>query len=134
MKRCRMVRWLVPVFLVWGESAAAQVDTSHHAAPPKAKYKQLTPPEPLVDIYELLQYPTFAKRAGIEGIVRVAALVSLDGTIDSVEVEHSDNDFLTEAAVNAMKRMRYTPARCDGAPCKIWYIQQIRFELRLPEE
>jgi periplasmic protein TonB len=86
-------------------------------------------PKPVMDIQKLVVYPDFAKRTGIEGKVTVSALIGEDGRVKKVEVEKSDNNWLEEAAKEAMMKARFTPARQGDKPVKVWYTQTIQFKL-----
>lgn len=71
------------------------------------------------------QYPAEAHRAGIAGTSVLRVGVRSDGAIEFVEVvQSSGNRSLDDAAVEAVRRWRFTPGRRDGRPAP--------FVLRLP--
>ena len=90
-------------------------------------------PTPLQDVQELIVYPDSAREAGIEGKVVASSLIEEDGTVKKVEIERSAHPILDDAAVSALRKMTYTPAKQKGVPVKVWYTQSIVFRLRDPE-
>lgn len=59
------------------------------------------------------RYPSFAKQAHVQGIVRLDALIDSDGRLRDIHVI-SGNPLLTEAAIQAVKEWIYQPGRLDG--------------------
>jgi periplasmic protein TonB len=86
-------------------------------------------PEPIQPIEKLIQYPEVAKRSGLEGSVTVEALIGKDGSVEKVNVIKSDYDLFKDAAIDAMKRAKFTPARQNGTPLKVWVTRKINFKL-----
>ena len=86
-------------------------------------------PEPVVPIEKLIQYPEVAKRSGLEGKVIVQALIAKDGHVEKVDVLKSDYDVFKQAAVDAMMKAKFTPARQNGTPLRIWITRSIIFKL-----
>lgn len=86
-------------------------------------------PAPIVNIQTLVEYPEVAKRAGLEGKVIVSALIDKDGRVIKVEIDKSDYPVFEEAARKAMMKARFTPARQNGEPVKLWYTLPIVFKL-----
>jgi protein TonB len=71
------------------------------------------------------RYPAEAHRAGIEGTVVLRVGVRSDGGVEFVEVaQSSGHRALDDAAVEAVRRWRFTPGRIDGRTAP--------FVLRLP--
>jgi protein TonB len=86
-------------------------------------------PEPIQPIEKLIVYPEVAKRSGLEGKVVVQALIGKDGRVEKVEVIKSDYDMFKQAAIDAMKNAKFTPARQNGTPLRIWITRTISFKL-----
>jgi protein TonB len=86
-------------------------------------------PKPVQDIQKLVVYPPNAQRTNIEGKVVVSALVGEDGRVKKVEVEKSDHPWLDQAAIEAMMKARFTPAKQGDKAVKVWYTQTIIFKL-----
>jgi TonB family protein len=75
-------------------------------------------------------YPEKARVIGLEGSAYVNALVGEDGRVKRVEVDSSDHEWFTEAAIEAMNKARFTPALlAGGKPTEFWYAQKISFKL-----
>ena len=78
------------------------------------------------------KYPSSARSAGIEGVVGVKMLVNASGKVtEAIVVRSSDNAALDEAAVAAVYKWRFTPAKDkfgQKAPCYV--TQGIRFDLK----
>ena len=75
-------------------------------------------------------YPPRCRRLGIEGTVRVRVLVGERGRPLEVLVGKSSGDAsLDEAALDAVRKWRFEPARRDGAPIRAWAIVPIEFRL-----
>ncbi len=93
------------------------------------------PPEPIggfAAIQENLIYPEIARRAGIEGTVTVYARVSENGdVIDTrILVPLNENNGCNEAAVAAIKSIKWKPARAKGKPVAVWVSIPVRFKLK----
>jgi protein TonB len=73
-------------------------------------------------------YPPFALQAHIGGIVVLRVLVSEQGTPLQIEVTRRVGAGLTEAAVEAVRRWVFEPARKDGLPVRTWMVIPIPFE------
>jgi protein TonB len=88
----------------------------------------LTPPHPKAEI--LPTYPRSARRAGLEGIVRIAAFVDESGHVVSAEVlSSSGHDALDQAALQAVQHASFEPALQAGKPVPCRLIIPVRFKL-----
>jgi len=75
-------------------------------------------------------YPRAARVAGLQGLVKVEALVQQDGTVGSVAVSASSgSSALDEAAKEAVRGAKFSPATQDGVPVACRVILPIRFQL-----
>lgn len=82
------------------------------------------------EIRKHLKYPEIAKKAGIEGIVIINALIGKDGTPEKIEVlKGLGNVGLSEAAIEAVRHVRFTPAMQRNKPVRFWFKIPIRFQL-----
>jgi protein TonB len=93
----------------------------------------ITPPEHVDVLPEQLMapapvYPKAAIDAGIQGIVPVMARVLADGTVGETHVMRSI-PALDDAAVQAVKRMRFKPASYQGKPVAAWVGVPVRFTI-----
>ncbi len=73
-------------------------------------------------------YPEIARTARVQGIVHLTAVIDEDGTIADVQVI-SGHPLLVGAAVDAVKRWRYTPTLLNGEPVEVVTDVEVRFVL-----
>jgi protein TonB len=77
-----------------------------------------------------LEYPSGAKREGVEGHVTVSLLIDDQGGVQRVRVlEARPEGVFEEAATRAARNWAFEPARYQGEAVKVWARQKIRFEL-----
>ncbi|ACY47902.1 energy transducer TonB [Rhodothermus marinus] len=81
-------------------------------------------------LYELLEYPELARKAGMEGLVVVQFVVEPDGSVSNVQVIRSAGRLLDEAAIRAVKQLRFKPGRQRGRPVRVRFSLPIRFKLQ----
>lgn len=80
-----------------------------------------------------LEYPRIAKNNRIAGTVILQVEVFTDGTVGIVEVVQSvmsDPCVLSEAAVNSVKKWKFSPAKKNGKPVACWITIPIKFNLK----
>jgi periplasmic protein TonB len=76
------------------------------------------------------RYPDSARRQGIEGTVSLKVRVTERGTVEEVQVEQSAGyPDLDRAAVEAVRRWRFSPARQGNQPMAIWVLIPVTFRL-----
>lgn len=76
------------------------------------------------------EYPEQARREGKEGRVMLRVLVDEQGRSTSVEVNQSSgSETLDMAAIEAIKRWRFWPARYDNVPVESWVRIPVEFRL-----
>ena len=74
-------------------------------------------------------YPVIAMRQRIETTVMLTILVSETGDVAEVKVLRGDSRFgFNEAAINALRRAKYTSPMKDGKRVKTWVPQMIQFK------
>ena len=84
--------------------------------------------------YEAIQrnvrYPEIAQEAGIEGLVVVQAFVNDKGRVtETVILKGMANTGLDEAAMDAIKRTRFKPAKQRDRPVGVWISIPVNFRL-----
>lgn len=90
--------------------------------PPRADAAFLNNPPP--------QYPAMARRLHQQGRVVLDVYILADGSVGEVRVKQSSGFArLDEAALKAVRRWRYVPARRGDTPISVWYLQPIEFLL-----
>lgn len=86
------------------------------------------PPRPARQ--EAMEYPSKAKKKGIEGYVVLSLLIRENGVVDRVKVlEAQPSGVFEEAAKTGVRKWIFQPARYKGKNVKVWAKQKIRFEL-----
>ena len=73
-------------------------------------------------------YPERARFKNVEGTVLVQALIGKDGRVRDTKVVRSIPE-LDDAAVAAVKRWRFKPARSKEGPVAVWVAIPVRFRL-----
>ena len=74
-------------------------------------------------------YPILARQAGVEGTVRLHAVIGRDGTIRELEVL-SGHPLLVSAARDAVREWRYQPTLLNGEPVEVETYITVVFQLR----
>lgn len=74
------------------------------------------------------EYPEMARRARVEGVVRLKAVIDEHGRVTDVVVTGSV-PLLDDAAVAAVKRWRYRPATLNGEPIRVYLNVGVTFAL-----
>lgn len=73
-------------------------------------------------------YPPLARQARIQGTVRLEAIISKTGTIESLRYLYGPA-MLVEAAMSAVRQWRYQPTILNGEPVEVVTTIDVRFEL-----
>jgi protein TonB len=73
-------------------------------------------------------YPMIAKRARVQGTVTLRAIISTQGTIESLQVIDG-HPILVSAAVDAVKQWRYKPYMLSGQPVEVETTVFVNFHL-----
>lgn len=78
-----------------------------------------------------VRYPPIAQEAGIEGTVIVQAFVNNKGRVtETVILKGVPNTGLDEAAVEAIRRTLFTPAKQRDRPVGVWISIPVSFKLK----
>ncbi len=81
-------------------------------------------------IQQNLHYPEIARKAGIEGQVIVQVLISEEGDVLDTRIMKSlGKSGCDEAALNAVKSVKWQPALNKGQPVKVWVAIPVVFKL-----
>jgi periplasmic protein TonB len=89
-------------------------------------------PEPIGGIEQILKnivYPISAKEAGIEGKVLVKATIDENGYVTETSILKSVNEDFDKAAMDAIKKTKFTPGIKDNKPVKAEVVIPIMFKL-----
>lgn len=89
-------------------------------------------PQPvnLTEIRKNISYPPQAKEAGITGKVILRILVNKEGEYDKHIVVKSPHKLLTDACVEQVKNLKFTPGIQAGKPIKVWVTIPFDFKLQ----
>lgn len=74
-------------------------------------------------------YPDFAKRNGVQGTVVLEVEVLKDGSIRNIHVKRSVPGGLDQAAIDAVRKVRFQPGRSSGQPVDVLLIIPVEFKL-----
>jgi len=99
--------------------------------PMLAGAKGVTNPARLEESYIRPTYPEEAKRVGVEGQVILQAVVTKEGAVKKIEVlkSTSPGHGFEDAAIEAVKLWRYTPALYKGMPVDVYFTIAVAFDL-----
>lgn len=75
-------------------------------------------------------YPSMSRRLGEQGRVILEVYILANGTVSEVKIKQSSGfSRLDNAAIQAVKKWRYQPARRGQQAIDFWYIQPLSFSL-----
>ncbi|MCT6699801.1 energy transducer TonB [Rheinheimera sp. 4Y26] len=101
---------------------ASNTPASNAIAPPSADAKASQNRAPV--------YPTLSRKKKEQGTVLLKLLVKADGTVGSISVMQSSGfSRLDQAALQAVKHWRFTPATQQGKNIDYWYEMPMNFAL-----
>ena len=90
--------------------------------PPRFGVSYLNNPAP--------DYPAMSRRIGEEGRVLMKVLVSADGAAEDVQIEKSSgSERLDNAAMQAVKRWRFIPAKKNNQALSAYVMVPMKFSL-----
>lgn len=81
-------------------------------------------------IYEHLEYPPIARQAQMEGLAIVGVVIERDGTGTNFSILKSAGKVLDDAAVDAVRKLRFKPGKQRGRAVRVKLAIPIRFVLR----
>ena len=77
-----------------------------------------------------INYPSLAKRQGIEGLVLLRLFISASGKVERIEVEEDPGYGLAEAAIKAFTGLQGNPAILEGKAVAVMLRYPVRFTLK----
>ena len=97
---------------------------------PKVKFIPYDdPPRPIIPIRPI--YPEIAQEAGIEGVVVVQAFIDKKGRVkETLILKGIPNTGLDEAAMDAIRKTRFRPARQRERAVGVWISIPVNFKLK----
>ncbi len=76
------------------------------------------------------KYPEIARKARIEGIVIIEAIINKQGKVVSARVIKGLGKALNEAALEAVYQWEFTPATLNGVPVDVYFNLTVVFKLK----
>ena len=73
------------------------------------------------------RYPDNLRAAGIGGVVKMEALIGIDGNIQDVRAVESPHPDLESAAIEAVRQWQYTPTLLNCVPIEVRMIVTTNF-------
>ncbi len=64
------------------------------------------------------EYPQIARNARVQGTVRLAAMIGIDGSVEELEVI-SGHALLIKSSIDAVSKWKYQPFQLNGAPVEV---------------
>lgn len=80
-------------------------------------------------LYQHIVYPTAARIAGIEGKVLISFIVETDGMVSNIKIKKDIGGGCGEAAVAALKKVRFKPGMKRGKPVRVRNVLPVIFAL-----
>ncbi|HEX9148967.1 MAG TPA: TonB family protein [Thermoanaerobaculia bacterium] len=74
-------------------------------------------------------YPEAARKARMEGVVILEAIITASGNVEDVKVLKSVNPLLDAAATRAVSQWRYRPATLNGRAVRVYLTVTVTFNL-----
>jgi protein TonB len=93
---------------------------------PMRLHSGMREPKKIVDVKPI--YPAFAQTARREGLVILEAVIGANGVVESVRVLRGV-PMLDDAAVDAVRQWRFTPALLNGEPVPVVMTVTVNFQL-----
>lgn len=135
MKRAKLLFWAIGFVLLFANPsiASAQIGKPQSSGTPEAnriysgkvvdkKASVKKKPEP--------SYTKDARKHGIEGTVILRCVFTSTGQVTNIRVVSELPDGLTERAIEAARKIKFTPATKDGHPVSMWMQLEYNFHLR----
>jgi periplasmic protein TonB len=101
---------------------AAKEATPLPLIPPRSDAAHLNNPAP--------NYPPVSRKTGEQGRVLIDVYILADGSVGQIKLKKSSGyPRLDDAAIDAVRRWRYQPARRGDEAINFWYVQPLNFSL-----
>lgn len=97
--------------------------------PGTPNFAEVTPEYDPGELRRALRYPEIARRTRLEGVVVVRVLVDRIGKPRRAMIDQSPSPLLSQAAMEAVLAIAFTPAIQNGSPVPVWIQVPITFEL-----
>ena len=81
-------------------------------------------------VYKNIEYPKTAVRAGVQGRVFLKFVVDEEGNVRDPQVLKDIGAGCGNAAIEAIKQVKFTPGRHNGKVVKVQYSLPVKFQLK----
>jgi periplasmic protein TonB len=88
-----------------------------------------TPVGGIESIYKNITYPELARKANLKGKVYLLVYINEKGDVDNARVVKGIGGGCDEAALSALKKIKFNPAKSSGVPVKIKYAVAVEFRM-----
>lgn len=123
---------LLGVVVLSASSALAEETVRRELVDAGVHIPVLTRPPELVEFAQAA-YPPDAEQQGLTASVRMTITINADGTVGEVAVLEPVGHGFDEAAQEAARRFKFTPAEVDGAPAPVQIEYVYHFVLQAPD-
>ena len=113
---------------IWTDASSSSHQTANGAKPKRIRIGGEVVQSRLLHRKEPT-YPKDAQRAGIEGTVRLEAVIGVDGRVHQISLMEGHCS-LVDAAVQAVRHWRYKPTLLNGSAVEVLTIIDIVFKLK----
>lgn len=112
-------RLVIPLLALIGPSALAFEETVRREEVDAGQHVPVLTKPPTLLEFVPATYPSEAQQAGLTASVRMMVTIAADGSVADVQVPEPLGHGFDEAAVEALKRFKFTPAEVDNAPAPV---------------
>ena len=81
-------------------------------------------------IQKNLKYPKLARKTGLEGTVVIMCAIDNKGNVGEFNVVEPSNPLLIDAAIEAIRSVKWEPAEIQGKPTGTWISLPLKFRLK----
>jgi protein TonB len=131
MKKQIFILPLILFVLTAANAFEQEKDTSAKSNDKYLKKAEIMP-EPIGGISAIQKrvvYPEIARKAGIQGKVFVQAFIDEKGNVIKTKILKGIGSGCDEAALNAVKETKFTPAKQKDKPVKVQVVVPVLFKL-----
>ena len=75
------------------------------------------------------RYPQSMKSRRVQGVVRLAVVIGVDGSVTVAQVLRSPDPALTQSAEDAVRQWKYDPYLLNGRPVEVHMQTEIRYQM-----